>query len=166
MTARPRRTLISTGVVSENRRARFDYFVETTLEAGLVLSGSEVKSLRQGQANLNDSFAGPERVRGPGAGELTLFNAYIPEYDKATIFQHEARRPRRLLVHKREARKWLAAVARQGRTIVPLKLYFNDKGLAKVLLGLATGKKLHDKRDTEKARDWQRDKARIMREKG
>jgi SsrA-binding protein len=160
----PRKSLISTGAVSENRRARFDYAIEATLEAGLVLSGSEVKSLRHGQANLNDSYAGA--LKGGGEAELALYNAYIPEYAKATIFQHEARRPRKLLVHKREARKWLGAVTREGRTIVPLKLYFNDKGIAKVLLGLATGKKQHDKRETEKARDWQREKARIMRDKG
>ena len=160
----PRKAIISTGVVSENRRARYEYAVETTLEAGLVLSGSEVKSLRHGQANLNDSFAGA--LKGGEEGEIALYNAYIPEYAKATIFQHEARRVRKLLLHKREARKWLAAVAREGRTIVPLKLYFNDKGIAKVLLGLATGKKQHDKRETEKARDWQRDKARILRDRG
>ncbi len=160
----PRKSLISTGMVSENRRARFDYQIETTLEAGLVLSGSEVKSLRHGQANLSDSFAGA--LKGGGEADLALYNAYIPEYAKATIFQHEARRPRKLLVHKREARKWLGAVSREGRTIVPLKLYFNDKGVAKVLIGLATGKKQHDKRQTEKARDWQREKARIMRDKG
>lgn len=160
----PRKALISTGMVSENRRARYDYQIESTLEAGLVLSGSEVKSLRHGQANLNDSFAGA--LKDGGEAEVGLYNAYIPEYAKATIFQHEARRVRKLLLHKREARKWLASVAREGRTIVPLKLYFNDKGVAKVLLGLATGKKQHDKRETEKARDWQRDKARIMRERG
>ncbi|SBV95302.1 SsrA-binding protein [uncultured Alphaproteobacteria bacterium] len=160
----PRKALISTGMVSENRRARYDYQIESTLEAGLVLSGSEVKSLRHGQANLNDSFAGA--LKEGGEAEVGLYNAYIPEYAKATIFQHEARRVRKLLLHKREARKWLASVAREGRTIVPLKLYFNDKGVAKVLLGLATGKKQHDKRETEKARDWQRDKARIMRERG
>ncbi len=160
----PRKAMISTGMVSENRRARYDYHIETTLEAGLVLSGSEVKSLRHGQANLNDSYAGA--IKGGGEAELGLYNAYIPEYAKATIFQHEARRVRKLLLHKREARKWLAAVAREGRTIVPLKLYFNDKGMAKILLGLATGKKQHDKRETEKNRDWQRDKARIMRERG
>lgn len=160
----PRKAIISTGMVSENRRARYDYAVETTLEAGLVLSGSEVKSLRQGQANLNDSFAGA--IKGSGDAEIALYNAYIPEYAKATIYQHEARRPRKLLMHKREVRRWLAAVAREGRTIVPLKLYFNDKGIAKVLLGLATGKKQHDKRDTEKKRDWDREKSRIMRDKG
>ncbi len=160
----PRKVLISTGVVSENRRARYDYSIETTLEAGLVLSGSEVKSLRHGQANLNDSFAG--LLRGGDEAELALYNAYIPEYAKATIYQHEAKRPRKLLMHKREARKWLGAVSREGRTIVPLKLYFNEKGVAKVLLGLAVGKKQHDKRETEKARDWQRDKARIMRDRG
>ncbi len=160
----PRKAIISTGMVSENRRARYDYAVETTLEAGLVLSGSEVKSLRLGQANLNDSFAGA--IKGGGEADIALYNAYIPEYAKATIFQHEARRPRKLLMHKREARRWLAAVAREGRTIVPLKLYFNDKGIAKVLLGLATGKKQHDKRDTEKKRDWDREKSRIMRDKG
>lgn len=160
----PRKALISTGMVSENRRARYDYHIENTLEAGLVLSGSEVKSLRHGQANLNDSFAGA--LKGGGEAEIGLYNAYIPEYAKATIYQHEARRVRKLLLHKREARKWLASVAREGRTIVPLKLYFNDKGVAKVLLGLATGKKQHDKRETEKARDWQRDKARILRDRG
>jgi len=160
---KPRKVLISTGMISENRRARYDYAIETTLEAGLVLSGSEVKSLRHGQVNLNDSYAGAWKI-GVEA-ELALYNAYIPEYAKATIYQHEARRPRKLLVHKREARKLLAAVAREGRTLVPLKIYFNDRGIAKVLLGLGVGKKQHDKRQTEKNRDWARDKSRILRDR-
>ncbi len=164
MAKKPRKVLISTGAVSENRRARYEYTIEDTIEAGIVLSGSEVKSLRHGNVNLNDAYAGA--MKGGKDAELALYNAYIPEYDKATIYQHEARRVRKLLVHKREARKLVDAVSREGRTLVPLKIYFNERGIAKVLLGLGVGKKKHDKRETEKNRDWQRDKARIMRDRG
>jgi SsrA-binding protein len=145
---------------AENRRARFNYEIGQTFEAGIQLAGSEVKSLRQGRSNIADAYAG-ER-----GGELFLYNAYIPEYLQANRFQHETRRPRKLLLHKREIARLAAAVQREGMTIVPLKIYFNDKGRAKVEIALARGKKLHDKRETEKKRDWEREKSRLMRDKG
>lgn len=148
----------SDGQVAENRRARFDYTVEDTLEAGLVLVGSEVKSLRNGKANIAESYASVED------GELWLINADIPIYPRANRFNHEPRRKRKLLVSKREKQKLAQAIERAGRTIVPLKLYFNDRGLAKLLIGVATGKKHHDKRETQQKRDWQRQKARIMKD--
>lgn len=146
--------------VAENRRARFDYEIEDTFEAGLVLSGSEVKSLRLGKANIAESYASDE------GGEIYLINAYIPEYAQAGRQNHEPRRPRKLLLHKREANKLIGAVQREGMTLVPLRLYFNDRGIAKLSLALGRGKKVHDKRETEKKRDWERQKGRIMREKG
>jgi len=145
---------------AENRRARFNYEIGQTFEAGIQLAGSEVKSLRQGRSNIADAYAG-ER-----GGELFLYNAYIPEYLQANRFQHETRRPRKLLLHKREIARLAAAVQREGMTIVPLKIYFNDKGRAKVEIALARGKKLHDKREAEKKRDWDRERARLMRDKG
>jgi SsrA-binding protein len=146
--------------VAQNRKARFNYFIEDTIEAGIVLAGTEVKSLRSGQASINESYAGVKE------GEMYLFNAYIPEYTKAHVkLQHEVRRPRKLLLHKREAQKLIGAVNRKGTTIVPLSVFFNKRGIAKVSLGIASGKKQHDKRETEKKRDWQREKSRIMREK-
>lgn len=148
----------SDGLVAENRRARFDYAVEDTLEAGLMLVGSEVKSLRQGKANIAESYASVEE------GELWLINSDIPTYAGANRFNHEPRRKRKLLVSKREKLKLSQAVERAGRTIVPLKLYFNERGLAKLLIGVATGKKSHDKRETQAKRDWQRQKARIMKD--
>lgn len=148
------------GRLAQNRRARFDYFIDDTLEAGIVLSGTEVKSLRQGRASINESHAGEM------GGELYLFNAHIPEYLQANRFNHEPRRPRKLLVKKRELNRLLGAVKKEGVTLVPLTLYFNRRGLVKVQLGLARGKKQHDKRETEKTRDWQRQKQRIMRERG
>lgn len=147
-------------LIAENRRARFDYFIEETLEAGLVLVGSEVKSLREGRANIAESYATPEN------GALWLINAYIPEYGPANRFNHQPRRPRKLLLHQRQFDKLQGAVERDGRTIVPLKLYFSDTGIAKLELALAKGKKAHDKRDTMKDRDWKRDQARLMRERG
>ena len=147
-------------VVADNRKARYAYAIDSTLEAGLALMGSEVKSLRTGKANIGESYA---QVKD---GELYLVNAYIPEYLMANRFNHEPRRMRKILVHKGEARKLGAAVQREGMTLVPLRLYFTPKGIAKIELGLARGKKLHDKRQTEKARDWARDKARLMRVKG
>ena len=143
-----------------NRRARFNYEIGQTYEAGIALTGTEVKSLRQGRSNIADSYAG-ER-----GGELWLYNAYIPQYLQASRFQHETRRPRKLLLHKREIGRLIGAVDREGMTIVPLKIYFNDRGRAKVELAVARGKKLHDKRETEKKRSWNREKARLMREKG
>ena len=147
-------------IVADNRKARFSYAIESSLEAGIMLSGSEVKSLRNGKATIGDSYA---QARD---GELFLVNAYIPEYAQAARFGHEPRRMRKLLVRKTEVRKLSAAIQREGMTLVPLRLYFTPRGIAKVELGIAKGKKLHDKRETEKQRDWQRDKARLMRNKG
>jgi len=147
-------------IAAANRRARFNYEIGQTFEAGLALTGTEVKSLREGRSNISDSYAG-ER-----GGELWLYNAYIPEYLQANRFQHETRRPRKLLLHKKEINRLAGAVQREGMTVVPLKIYFNDRGRAKVELALARGKKLHDKRETEKKRDWNREKARVLRDKG
>lgn len=148
----------SDGLVAQNRRARFDYAVEDTLEAGLMLTGSEVKSLRNGKANIAESYATIEE------GELWLINSDIPVYEGANRFNHAPRRKRKLLISKRERNRLAQAVNRAGRTIVPLKLYFNDRGFAKLLIGVATGKKSHDKRETSAKRDWQRQKARVMKE--
>jgi SsrA-binding protein len=147
-------------LIAENRRARFDYFIEETMEAGLALLGSEVKSLRAGRANIAESYASPEK------GELFLINAHIPEYAPAARFNHAPRRPRKLLVKKRELNRLMGAVEREGRTLVPLRLYFNERGVAKLELALAKGKKAHDKRDATKHREWKRDQARLLREKG
>ncbi|MBK1841721.1 SsrA-binding protein SmpB [Azospirillum sp. YIM B02556] len=146
---------------AQNRRARFDFFIDDVLEAGIMLTGSEVKSLRGGRASVNEAYAGLK------AGELYLFNAYIPEYLQAgRIDQHEPKRPRKLLVRRRELDKLAAGIKQKGVTLVPMSVYFNDRGYAKVEIGLATGKKKHDKRESEKERSWQRDKARLMRDKG
>jgi SsrA-binding protein len=148
-------------VVAENRQARFEYFLTDDVEAGLMLTGTEVKALRKGQANITESYASTEE------GGLWLINAYIPEYQGAgRYFQHEPRRKRRLLLHKKEIHKISIAIERQGMTLIPLELYFNARGIAKLKLALAQGKKLHDKRETAKKRDWNREKARIMRDKG
>lgn len=146
--------------IAENRKARHNYFIEETFEAGLVLTGTEVKSLREGKANIAESYASDEN------GEIFLINAYIPEYSQGNRNNHAPRRPRKLLLSKREIGKLMGAVQREGMTIIPLKLYFNKRGLAKLQLALAKGKKVHDKRQTSKTRDWQRQKARLMREKG
>lgn len=143
-----------------NRRARFNYEIGQTFEAGIALTGTEVKSLREGKSGIADSFASEKD------GELWLFNAYIPEYLQANRFNHKPRRPRKLLLHRREVDRLVAGVQRDGMTIVPLKIYFNDRGRAKVEIALARGKKLHDKRETSKKRDWDREKRRIMRDKG
>jgi SsrA-binding protein len=150
-------TLITSGPVAENRRARFDYEILDTLEAGIVLTGTEVKSLRTGKAQITESYASPER------GELWLINAHIPEYLQANRFNHTERRPRKLLVSKKELARLAEGVERAGNTIVPLKLYFNEHGKAKLLIGLGKGKKSFDKRATEKARDWNREKARLLK---
>ncbi len=148
-------------LAAQNRRARFDYFIDDTLEAGLMLTGTEVKSLRTGKASISESYAGISK------GELFLFNAHIPEYLQAGRWlQHEVRRPRKLLLHRRELAKLMMALKTKGATIIPMSIYFNDRGIAKVELGIATGKKQVDKRQTEKERSWQRDKARLMRDKG
>ena len=147
-------------LAADNRRARYNYAIGQTFEAGIMLTGTEVKSLRQGRSNIGDAYAGEMD------GSLWLFNAFIPEYLEANRFNHETKRPRKLLLHRREVARLLSAVQREGMTIVPLKVYFNDRGIAKVEIALAEGKKLHDKRETEKARDWNREKGRLMREKG
>ncbi len=147
-------------VVAENRKARHNYDIVETFEAGIALEGSEVKSLREGKANIAESYASPED------GELYLINSSIQEYKQANRFNHEERRPRKLLMHKREIARLIGATEREGMTLVPLKLYFNDRGIAKVELALAKGRKMHDKREAEKSRDWQRQKARLLRERG
>ncbi|TGD93275.1 SsrA-binding protein SmpB [Methylobacterium nonmethylotrophicum] len=147
-------------VVADNRKARFHYEITDTVEAGIALTGTEVKSLRGGKATIGEAYAGPS------GNDLLLFNAYIPEYLEANRFNHDTKRPRRLLLHRRQIDKFIGATQREGYTVVPLKIYFNDRGRAKVELGLGRGKKLHDKRETAKERDWQRDKARLMRDKG
>jgi len=146
-------------LAADNRRARFHYEIGQTFEAGIALTGTEVKSLRGGKATIAEAYAGEM------GGEIYLFNAYIPEYLEANRFNHQTRRPRKLLLHKREMNKLIGAVQREGMTVVPLKVYFNDKGRAKVEVALARGKKLHDKRESERKRDWQREQGRLMREK-
>lgn len=148
---------ITYGIATQNRKARFDYKILSTVEAGLVLRGAEVKSLRLGRATLAEAWAG-ER-----GGELFLFNAYIPEYQGGTFARFDVRGPRKLLVSKKERGQLFGAIARDGATVVPLDIHFNPKGLAKVTLGIAEGKQKHDKRQAIAARDWQRDKARILR---
>jgi SsrA-binding protein len=147
-------------LVAENRKARFNYDIEETVEAGIVLTGSEVKSLRAGKANIAESYASNE------GGELFLINANIAEYAGAARDGHAPTRPRKLLLHKREMARLLGAIQRQGMALVPLRLYFNARGIAKIQLGLGRGKKVYDKRETEKKRDWERQKGRLMREKG
>ena len=147
-------------LIAENRRARFDYFIEDTFEAGLILTGSEVKSLREGRANIAESYASVE------GDEIALINAYIPEYGPANRFNHEPRRPRKLLLHRKQINKLIGAVQREGRTLVPTRLYFNDKGRAKLEFALAKGKKTADKREAAAERDWKRDQARLLRDKG
>ena len=146
--------------VAQNRRARHDYFIDETLEAGLMLEGSEVKSLRQGSVSLNESWAGAKD------GEIYLNDCHIPEYKQAGRRNHKPRRARKLLLKKREMAKLVSAVKREGATLVPLRLYFNDRGIAKVELALAHGKKRHDKRQATKERDWKRQKQRLLRELG
>ncbi|MFG1383413.1 SsrA-binding protein SmpB [Xanthobacter versatilis] len=147
-------------IAADNRRARFDFEIGETFEAGVMLTGTEVKSLRTGKATIGESYAAQK------AGEMWLYNAYIPEYLEANRFNHETRRPRKLLLHKRQIAKLGQAVEREGMTVVALKIYFNDQGRAKVELALAKGKKAHDKREASKERDWARDKARLMRDRG
>ena len=147
-------------VVADNRRARFNYEISDVVEAGIALTGTEVKSLRGGKATIAEAYAGPS------GNDLFLFNAYIPEYLEANRFNHDTKRPRRLLLHRGQIDKFIGATQREGYTVVPLKIYFNETGRAKVELGLGRGKKLHDKRETEKQRDWERDRSRIMRDKG
>jgi SsrA-binding protein len=147
-------------VVAHNRKARFNYEIGETFEAGIALTGTEVKSLRQGKATIAESYADSR------GGEIWLVNANIPEYLQAGRFNHPPKRMRKLLLHRRQINKLMGAVEREGMTLVPLKLYFNERGRAKVELGLARGKKLHDKRETEKKRSWDRERGRLLRAKG
>lgn len=146
--------------VADNRRARFDYEIGEVIEAGIALAGTEVKSLRTGKATISEAYAAEYQ------GDMYLYNAYIPEYLAANQFNHETRRPRRLLLHRRQINKLAAAVQREGMTVVPLRLYFNEDGRAKVEIAIGRGKKLHDKRQTEKERSWNREKSRLMRDRG
>jgi SsrA-binding protein len=157
MAAKPERRF---KVVADNRKARFNYEIGETFEAGIALTGSEVKSLRAGRATIAESYAD---ARG---GEIWLINSNIPEYQQAGRFNHAPKRPRKLLLHARQINRLAGAVEREGMTVVPLKLYFNDKGRAKVEIALARGKKLHDKRETLKRRSWERERGRLMRQKG
>lgn len=154
--------LISTDkIVTDNRRANFEYELLDRFEAGIVLAGTEVKSLRHGQCSLAESYVGPK------GSEIWIYNMHIPEYMQASRhLQHDPKRPRKLLLKKREINKLLGAVNKEGMTITATKIYFNKVGLAKLEIALAKGKKMHDKRETEKKRDWQRDKARLLRERG
>jgi SsrA-binding protein len=147
-------------VVADNRRARFDYEIGETFEAGMVLTGTEVKSLRTGKASIGESYASLDK-----AGELYLVNATIPEYLQANRFNHAPKRPRKLLLNTREIARIAKGLEREGMTLVPLKIYFNARGRAKLELALGRGKKLHDKRETEKQRDWNREKSRLLRER-
>jgi SsrA-binding protein len=147
-------------LVAQNRKARHNYFIEESLEAGVMLMGTEVKSLRRGRASIVEAYAGEQN------GELYLLNAQIPIYEAANRFNHEPKRPRKLLLHRREVDRLIGMVRRQGYTLVPLRLYFNARGIAKLELGVARGKQKIDKRETEKKRDWDRQKARLMRERG
>jgi len=151
---------IAVGVIANNRKARRNYYIEDKVEAGLELQGTEVKSLRLGQATIAEAYASPER------GQLYLLNSYIAPYEAASHFSHDTRRKRKLLLHKREIARLLMAVNRKGMTVIPLSLYFNNRGIAKVELGVARGKTKIDRRETEKERDWQRQKARVLRDKG
>lgn len=147
-------------VVAKNRKARHNYLIEDHLEAGIILTGSEVKSLRLGRASIGEAY-GLEKGR-----KLLLINAHIPQYDPAGRYNHEPRRSRQLLLHRRQIDKLMGAVARDGMTLVPLSLYFNERGIAKVDLGIARGKKKHDKRAAAKEKDWKRDQGRLLRDKG
>jgi SsrA-binding protein len=156
MSAKPERYKIA----AENRKARFHYEIGETFEAGVALTGTEVKSLRAGKATIAESYADSRE------GELWLLNANIPEYLQASRFNHTPKRPRKLLLHKRQISRLVGAVEREGMTIVPLKLYFNEKGRAKVEIALARGKKLHDKRETDRKRSWDRERGRLLRARG
>jgi SsrA-binding protein len=149
-----------TKIVAENRRARFEYFLEEFFEAGIALTGTEVKSLRFGEGTIAEAYA---EVKD---GEVNLINANIPEYHFGNRFNHEPKRPRKLLLRARQIEKMQKSIGREGMTLIPMMIYFNGRGRAKVELALAKGKKLHDKRETVKARDWKRDQQRLMRERG
>ncbi|UGV27087.1 SsrA-binding protein SmpB [Rhodopseudomonas boonkerdii] len=147
-------------LIAENRKARFNYAVEDTVEAGIALTGTEVKSIRNGKSTIAESYADPKD------GEIWLVNANIPEYLQANRFNHEPKRPRKLLLHRKQINKLMGAVERQGMTLIPLKMYFNERGRVKLQLALAKGKQLHDKRASEKERDWSREKGRLLRARG
>jgi SsrA-binding protein len=158
--ARPKPAAVKARVAAENRKARHEYFLDEVYEAGIMLTGTEVKSLRAGLATIAESYA---EITPAGA---FLVNATIPEWSHGNRFNHEPKRPRKLLLHAREIERLHGAVAREGMTLIPLAIYFNERGRAKVELALARGKKLHDKRATERDRDWAREKARLMRDRG
>jgi SsrA-binding protein len=158
--ARPRHPIEKLKTVAENRRARYEYFIETVYEAGIALTGTEVKSLRSGQGSIAEAYAEVKE------GQVWLVNCNVPEFSHGNRFNHEPKRPRKLLLHEREINKMHGAVARDGMTLIPLSIYFNGRGRAKVELALAKGKKLHDKREVIKDRDWKRDQQRIMRDRG
>lgn len=160
MAGKKKKTKPSSRIAADNRKVRFNFEIGETFEAGIELKGTEVKSLRLGKSNITESYASVE------GDELFLINAYIPEYDQGNRFNHDPRRPRRLLLHRRQINKLIGAVQKDGMSIVPLKLYFNLQGRAKLEIAMARGKKLHDKRQTEKKRDWDREKARILRHHG
>lgn len=141
---------------AQNRKARHDYFIDDKVEAGLVLTGTEVKSLRGGRASMSDAYASEDK------GEIWLWNLHIPEYAPAQRFNHEPKRARKLLLHKKEINRLLGRIQREGYTLIPLSIYFNDRGRAKCELGLARGKKAHDKREAIKERDWNREKRRVL----
>ena len=157
-----KKSAVSGGIVvkGDNRRARFDYELIETFEAGIELKGSEVKSLREGRTNLAEAYATMKK------GELFLLNSNIPEYREANRFNHDPKRPRKLLLHAKEIQKLSVGITREGLTIIPLKIFFNPRGRAKIDIALAKGKKLHDKRESIKDRDWNREKSRLMRDKG
>jgi SsrA-binding protein len=157
MAAKPERKL---KIVADNRKARFNYAIGEVFEAGVALTGTEVKSLRDGKAAIAESYAASRD------GELWLYNANIPEYLQANRFNHAPKRPRKLLLHRRQINKLIGAIEREGMTLVPLKLYFNERGRAKIEIALARGKKLHDKRESERKRSWERDRARLLRDRG
>ncbi|MDT7935040.1 MAG: SsrA-binding protein SmpB [Sphingomonadaceae bacterium] len=158
--ARPQRAAVKQKVVAENRRARYEYFLVEVFEAGIALQGTEVKALRTGEGSIAESYAETD-----GAA-VWLINANIPEYRQGNRFNHEPKRPRKLLMHAREIARLHGAVTRQGMTLIPLSIYFNGQGRAKVELALAKGKKLHDKREAEKAKDWKREAGRLLRDRG
>ena len=154
------RKQVGVKVVADNRRARYEYEILQNYEAGIMLEGSEVKSLRDGRTNLAESYASLKN------GELFLLNSNIPEYREANRFNHEPKRQRKLLLNKKEISRLSDGISREGLTIIPLKIYFNDRGFAKIDIALAKGKKLHDKRETERDRDWNREKSRLLRDRG
>ena len=158
--AKKARQVAGRTIIADNRKARYNFEILEVFEAGLELAGTEVKSLRNGKASLTESYATVEN------GELYLINSHIPEFKQGNRNNHPPKRPRKLLMHKKEIARLTGGIQREGLTLIPLKLYFNDRGIAKIELALARGKKLHDKRATERDRSWQRDKARLLREKG